>query len=149
MSYPLKRRQQINCSVFILLENIMFTFMVKLSLATAYKESLVVQPAASRFCHRASDFCSLLARQASAVYGGKSNYRRIEITCGLLHASYSFPEWQAIKPTFFAPWNLVFPVKVPAHIQFFPSPWLVFGCWTALTCIPQSWAAENVSKHPL
>ena len=55
--------------------------------------------------------------------------------CGLLHASYSLPEWQAIKLTFFAPWNLVFPVKVPAYSQFLPSPWLVFGCLTVLTCI--------------
>ena len=44
------------------------------------------------------------------------------MTCGLLHASYSLPEWQAINLTFFAPWNLVFPVKVPAQIQLFPSP---------------------------
>ena len=44
------------------------------------------------------------------------------MTCGLLHASYSLPEWQAIKLTFFAPWNRLFPVKVPAHSQFLPSP---------------------------
>ena len=45
-----------------------------------------------------------------------SNYRRIVInpanqkgfwglvkaTCGLVHASYSLPEWQAVKLTFFA-----------------------------------------------
>ena len=48
--------------------------------------------------------------------GGNSNYRRIvinpatkrvlglvEMTCGLVHASYSLPEWQAVKLTFFAP----------------------------------------------
>jgi len=48
---------------------------------------------------------------------GNSNYRRIvinsanqtrvlglvEMTCGLVHASYSLPEWQAVKLTFFAP----------------------------------------------
>ena len=34
---------------------------------------------ASGFCYRASDFCSLLAQQASAVLGGNSNYRRIVI----------------------------------------------------------------------
>ena len=27
-----------------------------------------------------------------------------EMTCGLVHASYSLPEWQAVKLTFFAPW---------------------------------------------
>ena len=26
-----------------------------------------------------------------------------EITCGLVHASYSLPEWQAVKLTFFTP----------------------------------------------
>ena len=25
--------------------------------------------------------------------------------CGLIHASYSLPEWQAVKLTFFAPWS--------------------------------------------
>ena len=25
------------------------------------------------------------------------------MTCGLVHTSYSFPEWQAVKLTFFAP----------------------------------------------
>ena len=28
----------------------------------------------------------------------------IEMTCGLVHASYSLPKWQAVKLTFFAPW---------------------------------------------
>ena len=27
------------------------------------------------------------------------------MTCGLVHASYSLPEWQAVKLTFFAPWS--------------------------------------------
>ena len=48
-------------------------------------------------------------------FWGNSNYRRIvinpanqkgfwetEMTCGLVHASYSLPEWQAVKLTFFA-----------------------------------------------
>ena len=40
---------------------------------------------------------------------GNSNYRRnvffrlVEMTFRLLHASYSLPEWQAVKLTFFAP----------------------------------------------
>ena len=47
-----------------------------------------------------------------------SNYRRtvksillikiflglVEMTFGLVHASFSLPEWQALKTTFFAPW---------------------------------------------
>ena len=27
----------------------------------------------------------------------------VEMTCGLVHASYSLPEWQVVKLTFFAP----------------------------------------------
>ena len=47
--------------------------------------------------------------------GGNSNYRRtvinpahqifgglVEMNFGLVHASYSLPEWQAVKLTFFA-----------------------------------------------
>ena len=52
------------------------------------------------------------------VFFGDSNYTRfvinpanqkvfyglVEMTCGLVHANYSLPEWQAVKLTFFAPW---------------------------------------------
>ena len=31
------------------------------------------------------------------------------MTCGLVHVSYSLPEWQAVKLTFFAPWWLTLP----------------------------------------
>ena len=27
------------------------------------------------------------------------------MTCGLVHANYSLPEWQAVKLTFFGPWK--------------------------------------------
>ena len=27
----------------------------------------------------------------------------VEMTCGLVHANYSLPKWQAVKLTFFAP----------------------------------------------
>ena len=51
------------------------------------------------------------------LFGGNSNYIRIvinpanpkailgqvELTCGLVHASHSLPQWQAVKLTFFAP----------------------------------------------
>ena len=38
----------------------------------------------------------------------------VEMTCGLVHASYHLPEWQAVKLTFFAPcskvlWVVSFP----------------------------------------
>ena len=29
----------------------------------------------------------------------------VEMTCGLVNASYSLPEWQAVKLTFFTPWG--------------------------------------------
>ena len=29
------------------------------------------------------------------------------MTCGLVHASYSLPEWQTVKLTFFAPWLFI------------------------------------------
>ena len=29
----------------------------------------------------------------------------VEMTCGPVHASYSLPEWQAVKLTFFVPWS--------------------------------------------
>ena len=32
----------------------------------------------------------------------------MEITCGLVHASYSLPESQTVKLTFFAPWRCIF-----------------------------------------
>ena len=28
------------------------------------------------------------------------------MTCGLVHASYNLPEWQAVKLTFFTPCNI-------------------------------------------
>ena len=61
--------------------------------------------------------------------GGNSNYRRtvinpahqifgglVEMTFGLVHASYSLPEWQAVKMTFFAPWNSR--IRPTSHIYF-------------------------------
>ena len=33
----------------------------------------------------------------------KKGFGLVEKTCGLVHASYSLPEWQAVKLTFFAP----------------------------------------------
>ena len=35
------------------------------------------------------------------------------MTRGLVHASYSLPEWQAIKLTFFAPWHM--PLGISDH----------------------------------
>ena len=53
----------------------------------------------------------------NSILNLNSNYRRLvintanqkaiglfEMTCGLVHASYSLPKWQTVKLTFFAPW---------------------------------------------
>ena len=63
----------------------------------------------------------LTCPMGKCFFGGNSNYRRtvinpvnqkmfwgynVEMTCGLVHASYSLPEWQAVKLTFFAPYIL-------------------------------------------
>ena len=62
-------------------------------------------------------FARELAQRASAVFFGKIKLQKdcnqsckskrvlglVEMTCGLVHASYSLPEWQAVKLTFFAP----------------------------------------------
>ena len=32
----------------------------------------------------------------------------VEMTFGLVNVSFSLPEWQAVKMTFFAPWTVVF-----------------------------------------
>ena len=37
-----------------------------------------------------------------------------EMTCGLVHASHSLPEWQAVKLTFFAPWTLLIRAYCPS-----------------------------------
>ena len=58
-----------------------------------------------------------LPDEQKLFFGGNSSYRRIvinpanqkgfwslvEMTCGLVHASYSLPECQVVKLTFFAP----------------------------------------------
>ena len=33
----------------------------------------------------------------------KKGFGLVEMTCGLVYANYSLPEWQAVKLTFFAP----------------------------------------------
>ena len=41
------------------------------------------------------------------------------MTCGLVHASFSMPEWQAVKLTFFAPciMHLVYPLRLMGGVQ--------------------------------
>ena len=34
----------------------------------------------------------------------------VEMTSGLVNASFSLPEWQAVKMIFFAPWERVVPI---------------------------------------
>ena len=66
-------------------------------------------------------FWFLTCRRASAVFWGKFKLQKdcyqscqskrvlglVEMTCGLVHAIYSLPEWQAVKLTFFAPCKAV------------------------------------------
>ena len=49
------------------------------------------------------------------------------MTCGLVHARYSLPEWQAVKLTFFALYFVLGKgvVVVPANIH--TPPWLLLG----------------------
>ena len=48
------------------------------------------------------------------------------MTCGLVHASYSLPEWQAVKLTFFAPWKSGPTIHTGKNNGF---PFLdIFGC---------------------
>ena len=44
----------------------------------------------------------------------------VEMTCGLVHAIYSLPEWQAVKLTFFAPWSPLPFLSFPIPSQFPP-----------------------------
>ena len=44
-----------------------------------------------------------LRRDCNQFCESKRVLGSVEITCGLAHASYSLPEWQAVKRTFFAP----------------------------------------------
>ena len=57
----------------------------------------------------------------------------VEMTCGLVHASYSLPEWQAVKLTFFAPWLfsiLITWIVAPLFTYCYFKSWLwQVGCW--------------------
>ena len=44
-----------------------------------------------------------LQRDGNQSCKSKRVLRLVEMTCGLVHASYSFSEWQAVKLTFFSP----------------------------------------------
>ena len=76
------------------------------------------KPGASGFCYRASEFCFLLVQRASDVFKAirvkedvkivplnKKLLGLVEMTSGLVNASFSLPEWQAVKMIFFAPKN--------------------------------------------
>ena len=82
----------------------------------ACKASCVQQLGTSGFSHWGSEFCSQLAQQANEFFWGNSHYGKtvinpahqiffffggggglvIKITLGLVHASCSLPEWQAV-----------------------------------------------------
>ena len=69
----------------------------------------------------------------------------VEMTVGLVHAGYSFPEWQAVKLTFFAPC-----VRVDVSV------WYLLAFWGFLLCIlhssmvmppPTSNPTTNIMRH--
>ena len=89
-----------------------------------YRTALSLHTRASGFCYQASLNLPDGQMRFKGGRGGDSNYRRtvtnahqkffgglVEMTFGLVHASYSFPEWQAVELTFFAPceekWKLL------------------------------------------
>ena len=85
----------------------------------ACKESSILKPGASGFFYRASEFCYLLARQASEVFWGiqiteeqwnQSAHQNVlglvEMMFELVSVSFSLPKWEAVKMTFFAPCNI-------------------------------------------
>ena len=81
---------------------------------TACKESRVWYPRASGFCCWASDFCyNLSDRPGKWCFLRKFKVQKdCNQSCkskrvlGLVHASYSLPNWQAVKLTVFAPWDI-------------------------------------------
>ena len=83
----------------------------------ACKESNVSQPRTNGFCYRASEFCFLTCPTGRWYFLSNLNNRRtvksillvkkllglVEMTSGLVNASFSLPEWQAVKMIFLAP----------------------------------------------
>ena len=84
------------------------------------RESHVRQPGTSGFCYRANVFFVLNLPNRQVLFLGEIQITEgllsilpikkglgatavVEMTCGLVHAIYSLPEWQAVKLTFFAP----------------------------------------------
>ena len=86
----------------------------------ACKESNVSQPRTNGFCYRASEFCFLTCPTGRWYFLSNLNNRRtvksillvkkllglVEMTSGLVNASFSLPEWQAVKMIFLAPWSI-------------------------------------------
>ena len=47
-----------------------------------------------------------LQKDCNQYCWSKRVFELVKMTCGLVHASYSLPEWQAVKLTFFTPCNI-------------------------------------------
>ena len=87
----------------------------------------------------ASGFATVLVNpdfdlpKGQVKFWGNSNYRRTVInaahqkTLGLVHTSNNLPEWQAVKPTFFAPCLAVvltnYGIFLWIGCTFFPIKW--------------------------
>ena len=48
------------------------------------------------------------------------------MTSGLVNASFSLPEWQAVKLIFFAPWYVSYPLQDICYVQYFNLSWKFF-----------------------
>ena len=65
----------------------------------------------------------------------------VEMTCGLVHTSYSLPEWQAVKLTFFAPYRYSILNSIYSFLA--PSKTLIFD--KALQLMSFSSSQETIS----
>ena len=89
--------------------------------SSACKESSVWQPGASGFCYRATVVNSVFSLPDRQVMffeefewqknceinsANQEVFGLVEMTSGLVNASFSLSEWQAVKMIFFAPCEL-------------------------------------------
>ena len=79
--------------------------------------------------------------EGQVKFWGNSNYRRTVInaahqkTLGLVHISNNLPEWQAVKPTFFAPCLAVVLTNYCIYL------------WIGRTFFPKKWDTSILTPH--
>ena len=73
----------------------------------------------------------------------------VEMTCGPVRASYSLPEWQAVKLIFFAPWSNLLTFTNTSKTWILFSHFCVFSTvnfWHPLLCTLQRYVKSPVHK---